>query len=271
MDLHAIKAGQFRVLCSLAEGLNDARDFGRLKCARRHIFRYWTHQAHVAGRLDGAGCNWKFAIQKARGRDAAHMPDLCKDAPSCPVHRLGHHLPGFDFLRRPDPRHIRIANTLWRNRDALGDDQAGTGTLGIVFDHELRRNVVKRAAEASKRSHNNPIRQMDVADLDGVQQRNHGDESFLKSVLLLKMLYTDGQWVDSISERNANLAARMRFSVVFASAIELLTGNILCPLLLIPRRCVRRSSAWAALETGVVRCVLRFRSSSRTYQIGRAH
>src|ERR1017187_8404453 len=31
------------------------------------------------------------------------------------------------------------------------------------------------------------------------------------------------------------------------------------------RKCVRRSSAWAVLETDVARCVLRFRRSSQTY------
>ena len=41
--LHAVKAGQLRVLGSFAEGFNDARDFGCLKRARRHIFRYWTY------------------------------------------------------------------------------------------------------------------------------------------------------------------------------------------------------------------------------------
>jgi hypothetical protein len=32
----------------------------------------------------------------------------------------------------------------------------------------LRRNVLRRTAQASKRSHDNPIRQLELADLDGV-------------------------------------------------------------------------------------------------------
>jgi hypothetical protein len=88
--------------------------------------------------------------------------------PPALVHCLRHQFPAFDLLRRPNPRHIRVANTLRHNRDAFGDDQARTGTLCIVFGHELRRNVLWCATQAGKRSHDNPVRQMDVADLDGI-------------------------------------------------------------------------------------------------------
>ena len=74
------------------------------------------------------------------------MPELSKDAPASPVHRLGHQRPCLDLLRQPNPRHIRVANALRHNRDTLGDDQAGAGTLCVVFDHEFGRDVVRRAA-----------------------------------------------------------------------------------------------------------------------------
>src|ERR1039458_7581572 len=72
------------------------------------------------------------------------------------------------LLTSEEIRHIRVANALRYNRDAFGDDQACTRTLCIVFDHESRRNVLWCATQASKRSHNNPARKVDLADLDGV-------------------------------------------------------------------------------------------------------
>ena len=122
MNLHTVKASQLCVLCSLAEGLNDARDFGRLKCAWRHIIDSGTHQAHMASGSDRAGCNRQFSIKKAWVRDAPHMPELCKDATAGMVHRLGHQLPRLDLLRQPDPRHICVANALRYNWYAFGDD-----------------------------------------------------------------------------------------------------------------------------------------------------
>ena len=65
MDFDAVKASLFRVVSSFAEGLNDARNFGGLERARRHICSHRTHQAHVAGRPDRAGSNRKSTLQKA--------------------------------------------------------------------------------------------------------------------------------------------------------------------------------------------------------------
>src|ERR1035438_3681356 len=99
--LHTVKASHLCVLCSIAEGLDDARNFGRLKCARRHIVGNWTHQTHMARGPDSAGSNRKFTFQKARVRDAAHMPELCKNAAPCLMHCLCHQFPGFYLVWRP--------------------------------------------------------------------------------------------------------------------------------------------------------------------------
>ena len=45
--LHTVKASKFCVLRSFAEGLDDTRNFRRLKCAWRHIIGNWTHHAHM--------------------------------------------------------------------------------------------------------------------------------------------------------------------------------------------------------------------------------
>jgi len=93
--------------------------------------------------------------------------------------------PSFDLLSRPYSWHIRVANALRYNWNAFGDDQTRAGSLRIVFDHELRRNVLWCTTQASKRGHDHSIWQMEVADLDGVQERNHQDKSFRKGVLFL--------------------------------------------------------------------------------------
>src|ERR1035441_6242599 len=46
MDLHAVKAGEFCVLCTFAESLDDLWNLGDLKCARRTILSTRPYQSH---------------------------------------------------------------------------------------------------------------------------------------------------------------------------------------------------------------------------------
>jgi hypothetical protein len=96
------------------------------------------------------------------------MPYLRKDAAACSVYGFSHRLPGIGLLLRPDARDIRVADALRHNRNALGDDQAGSGALCVVFDHKRRRKVVSRAAQASQGTHDHTIRQCDFANLNRI-------------------------------------------------------------------------------------------------------
>jgi len=112
-----------------------------------HIIDSRTQQAHMACGSDRAGCNRQFAIKKTWVRDAPHMPELCKDATAGMVHRLvtsfqasiccGNQIPS--HLRSQRPAYNRYASEMIRP----------LWPLGIVLDHELRRNVLWCAAQAS--------------------------------------------------------------------------------------------------------------------------
>ncbi len=57
-----------------------------------------------------------------------------------------------------------MANALWHNGDAFGDDQPGACTLGIVLNHERCGNMVRRAAQTGKWRHNNSVWQLNLAN-----------------------------------------------------------------------------------------------------------
>ena len=63
-----------------------------------------------------------------------------------------------------------------RDRGGLGDDQARAGALGVVFRHQVRRDVGPLGATTSQRSHQDAVRQRQGADLQRSEEGGHGEE-----------------------------------------------------------------------------------------------
>ncbi len=88
--------------------------------------------------------------QDGRGRRTGAAPPGCRstwltrptcqilqeDAPALGMHRVGHHPPACDLRGRVDAGCVLIALRLRRDLGRLGDDQPGTGALGVIFGGE---------------------------------------------------------------------------------------------------------------------------------------
>src|SRR5258708_1198431 len=54
--------------------------------------------------------------------------------------------------------------------NALGDDEAGAGALGVVLDHDRGGDVVGGATQSRERRHEDAIGKVKVTDLDWIEK-----------------------------------------------------------------------------------------------------
>ncbi len=96
------------------------------------------------------------------------MPDLSEDVSSGAVDGGGDGLPGFDLLGGPEAGDVGVAYAGGVDWDAFGEDEAGAGALGVVLGHERGGDVAGGAAQAGEWGHEDAVRELEVAQLDGV-------------------------------------------------------------------------------------------------------
>ena len=101
------------------------------------------------------------------------MPDLREDVAACVVDGGGDGLPGFGLLFGPEAGNVGVAYAEGVDGCAFGEDEAGGGALGVVVGHDGRGDVVGRAAKAGERGHEDAVGEVEVAELDGVEERWH--------------------------------------------------------------------------------------------------
>ena len=122
----------------------------------------------VAAMALGATGSWPLRNSGSEMRPTCQI--CAKMCPPLIVNGLGDGLPGFDLLLRPEAGDVGVAYAEWIDGDAFGDDEAGSGSLGVVVDHDGRGDVVGRAAQAGERSHEDAVGEVEIADLDGVEE-----------------------------------------------------------------------------------------------------
>lgn len=96
--------------------------------------------------------------------DAANMHELQEDLPSLVVHRISDLFPTLYLLGREGPRNSGVSQAIGGGRCAFRNDQAGGSALGIVFSHEIVRNVADGAAAGHGR-HYDMVAQVYRAEL----------------------------------------------------------------------------------------------------------
>ncbi len=173
VDLDAVEAGEPGVLGALAVLLDDAGDLVDLERPGRDERLLGFQQARVPAGCDGARRDRQRTVQVIRVRHPAHVPKLEQDAATRLVDGTGDELPALDLLGRPDAGRVRIAHAHRRDRRRLGDDQAGRCTLGVVLTHQGIRHPPRAGAATRQGRHDDPVRQLQVADLDRVEKRGH--------------------------------------------------------------------------------------------------
>ena len=182
MNLHAVKVGKLRVFSALAKGFHDAGDLRQLQRTRCDKGLLRTHQAHMPGGCDGAGSHGQCAIKEHGVRDAAHMPELQKDAPSGLVHRLGDEPPALHLLLRPDARGVGITNPHGSHGGGLGEDEPCACTLPVVLGHEGVWHTLLPGPGTGERGEENTVRESQGAELEGIKESGHGDLFFSSQI-----------------------------------------------------------------------------------------
>jgi hypothetical protein len=95
-----------------------------------------------------------------RMRHPPDVPQLQEYPPAGSVHRIRHQLPASDLRLAVDAGCEAVALPLPRNLRRLGDDQAGTGALGVIPRHDLVRQVARLGtARARHRRHDDAVGQ----------------------------------------------------------------------------------------------------------------
>ena len=82
--------------------------------------------------------------------------------------RLAYTLPPGHLLVIPDTRYVSIPARLWRDKRALRYEQCTrrARSLCVVFDHQVRWDVLLCGAVAREWRHHDPVLQIAVTDSD---------------------------------------------------------------------------------------------------------
>ena len=75
-------------------------------------------------------------VQLLYQHSAAHVPQLANDAPASGVNGVGDPAPPAQGVQAVEAGHIRVALALLADGRGLADEQAGTGTLGVVGGYQ---------------------------------------------------------------------------------------------------------------------------------------
>ena len=177
MDLDAVEPGLLGQAGAADVFGDDARDLFDAQGAGRDVIGHGLAGPDLALRLDGGRGDGQLAVRLViRVRDAADVPELQEDPTALGVHGSRDLLPTCDLFVGVDARGVRIAMAAGRDRGGLSDDQARAGALGVIFRHQVRRDIRALGATTGQRRHQDTVRQRQGTDLEGSEKGGHGEE-----------------------------------------------------------------------------------------------
>ena len=146
-----------------------------LGCQRpRHGHRLHPRcvRVHLQSGRDGRRCHgFRVGSLVVRVRDPSHVHQLRNDLSALGMYRIDNCLPCIGLRLRIQARGTAVTLTAGAGVYTLGDDQAGTGALAIVLNHEFRRAVCFRVgSRARHRGHDDAILQLQPAQREGGKQ-----------------------------------------------------------------------------------------------------
>ncbi len=165
MDFDAVEAGGYGILRRLGIFGDRRLDLvPRHRLGRRqglHALRVGPHLAlrrHRRRRQDARALG-----QVERVADPARVHQLREYLAAGRVNGVGDLFPAGDLRVGKQARNARIAEAVGRRRRALGDDQPGCGTLGIIGRHQVIGHIADRPA-ARHRRHDDGVGQVKRAE-----------------------------------------------------------------------------------------------------------
>ena len=164
VDLDPVKAGGLGIGGGTFEVGGHRLDVVTAQRPWRHGARLAGERKHLPFRVHRRWRHRRLAVVEFRQRQAAAVPELADDQPATGMDCIGDQAPAGNLLIRPDAGGEGVAAALWRNDGAFGNDQAGTGALGVVLGHHRRRHVAGVvAAAAGERRHDDAVLQFEGA------------------------------------------------------------------------------------------------------------
>jgi hypothetical protein len=129
----------------------------------------------LAGGPDGRGTDRGGGLGVVGGvAYPAGVHELGEDDAAPGVDGVGHLPPGLHLGRAVQPRGVGVSLADGRGLDALGDDEARAGSLGVVLRHQWRRAGAGAVGTATGHGrHDDPVLQCVTADLDGGERADH--------------------------------------------------------------------------------------------------
>jgi hypothetical protein len=177
VDLDAIEAGFLGEAGAPDVLRHDTGNLFDVQGTRDDVVSHLLTRPELTLRLDGGRGDGEFTVRLVvRVRDAADVPELQEDAAALGVHGGGDLLPTRDLLVRVDARGVRVTMAAGRDCGGLGDDQAGAGALGVVFGHQVRRDVGTFGPATGQRGHQDAVRERERTDLKRREERGHWRE-----------------------------------------------------------------------------------------------
>jgi len=117
---------------------------------------------------NGGGSDRELAVEVDGVGDTADVPDLRENASARVMDGCGDGLPGFGLLLGPDAGNLWVADAEGVDGCTFGEDEAGGGALRVVLGLNGGGDVIDGAAKAGKGRHEDAVRQVKVAEQDGV-------------------------------------------------------------------------------------------------------
>ncbi|MCY1549738.1 hypothetical protein D9M68_859250 [compost metagenome] len=177
MQLHPVEARLERISRGPCIGADDVLDFLDRERARSGMLdhladaglgaeslRVDKHLDPVRHQRRGRDRRAVAGLQAGMG-DASDVPELGEDQATGCVDGIRDLAPSGHLLRCVYPRGPGIALPLLADLGALGNDQAGGGSLAVVLGHELRCDIARRCAGSGHGRHDDAAGGLKRAEL----------------------------------------------------------------------------------------------------------
>ncbi len=173
VQLDSVEAGLDGRLGGVDELLDDSGDLvGLERAGHDRVLGAFNRDGRLV-ELDRARGNGLEAVLVVGVGDPSNVHQLDDDVAAAGVNLIGDSAPALDLLRRMDARGVQVTLADRTGLGALGHDQAGAGPLAVVGHGDVLRDHALAGPVAGQRRHDEPLREVPVADLDGFEHVSH--------------------------------------------------------------------------------------------------